>query len=49
MWEWPADGRARHTIECRAIDGTGVAQTVTSHGIRPDGSTGLDSVVVMVT
>ncbi len=48
VWEWPATA-GTHTIECRAIDGTGAAQSATSHGIRPDGSTGLDSVVVMVT
>ena len=47
VWEWPAT-KGTHTIECRAIDGTGAAQSATSRGIRPDGSTGLDSVVVMV-
>jgi DMSO/TMAO reductase YedYZ molybdopterin-dependent catalytic subunit len=47
VWQWPAD-RGTHTIECRAIDGTGAVQSSVSHGLRPDGSTGLDSVVVMV-
>jgi DMSO/TMAO reductase YedYZ molybdopterin-dependent catalytic subunit len=48
VWEWPATA-GTHTIECRAVDGTGASQNSMRHGIRPDGSTGLDSVVVMVT
>jgi DMSO/TMAO reductase YedYZ molybdopterin-dependent catalytic subunit len=48
VWEWSADP-GTHTIECRAIDGTGTPQIAAAHGIRPNGSTGLDSVVVMVT
>ncbi len=47
VWQWSAD-KGTHTIECRAVDGTGAVQTSASHGLRPDGSTGLDSVVVMV-
>lgn len=47
-WEWPAE-RGQHTIECRAIDGTGTPQTEDIQGTVPDGATGLDSRVVTVT
>lgn len=50
QWEfqWDAD-RGQHTIECRAIDGTGTPQVEQVQGTVPDGATGLDSRVVMVT
>ena len=47
-FEWNAD-RGQHTIECRAIDGTGTPQVEQVQGTVPDGATGLDSRVVMVT
>jgi DMSO/TMAO reductase YedYZ molybdopterin-dependent catalytic subunit len=47
VWQWDA-APGTHTIECRATDGTGAVQTSALHGIRPDGTTGLDSVVVKV-
>lgn len=47
-WQWPAD-RGQHTIECRAIDGTGAPQSEQIVGTVPDGATGLDSRVVTVT
>ncbi|MDP9221787.1 MAG: molybdopterin-dependent oxidoreductase [Actinomycetota bacterium] len=47
VWEWDATPGS-HTLECRATDGTGDVQTSALHGIRPDGTTGLDSVVVKV-
>lgn len=48
VWQWDAT-KGTHTIECRATDATGAVQTERVHGIRPDGSTGLDSVVVIVS
>jgi DMSO/TMAO reductase YedYZ molybdopterin-dependent catalytic subunit len=47
VWQWDATP-GTHTIECRATDGTGAVQTSALHGIRPDGTSGLDSVVVKV-
>jgi DMSO/TMAO reductase YedYZ molybdopterin-dependent catalytic subunit len=47
VWEWDA-APGSHTIECRATDGTGAVQTSALAGIRPDGTSGLDSVVVKV-
>jgi DMSO/TMAO reductase YedYZ molybdopterin-dependent catalytic subunit len=47
-WQWDAT-KGTHTIECRATDGSGAVQADHVHGIRPDGSTGLDSVVVIVS
>lgn len=48
VWQWEAT-KGTHTIECRSTDGTGAVQTDRVRGIRPDGSTGLDSVVVIVS
>jgi DMSO/TMAO reductase YedYZ molybdopterin-dependent catalytic subunit len=47
VWEWDA-APGTHTIECRATDGTGAVQTSALAGIRPNGTSGLDSVVVKV-
>ncbi len=47
VWEWDATPGS-HTLECRATDGNGDVQTSALHGIRPDGTSGLDSVVVKV-
>jgi DMSO/TMAO reductase YedYZ molybdopterin-dependent catalytic subunit len=48
VWQWDAT-KGTHTLECRATDSTGAVQSMQHHGTRPDGSTGLDSVVVKVT
>jgi DMSO/TMAO reductase YedYZ molybdopterin-dependent catalytic subunit len=47
IWQWDATP-GTHTLECRATDTTGAVQATQRRGIRPDGSTGLDSVVVKV-
>jgi hypothetical protein len=47
VWEWDA-APGSHTIECRATDGTGALQTSAHAAIRPNGTSGLDSVVVKV-
>jgi hypothetical protein len=47
VWQWDATP-GTHTLESRAVDGSGAVQSEQVHGIRPDGSTGLDSVVVKV-
>jgi DMSO/TMAO reductase YedYZ molybdopterin-dependent catalytic subunit len=48
VWEWDATSAGTHTIECRATDGSGYVQTSELARIRPDGTTGWDSVVVKV-
>ena len=49
VYQWDATTTGQHTIECRAIDGTGTAQTEQVQGVMPDGATGLDSRSVTVT
>ena len=48
VWEWAATTPGTHTLECRATDGTGSVQTSRLARIRPDGTSGWDSVVVKV-
>jgi DMSO/TMAO reductase YedYZ molybdopterin-dependent catalytic subunit len=48
VYEWDAEPGS-HTLECRVLDGDGIAQVQTRHGIRPNGSTGLDSKNVTVS
>jgi DMSO/TMAO reductase YedYZ molybdopterin-dependent catalytic subunit len=47
VYEWDAEPGS-HTLECRLVDAAGNAQVERRHGIRPDGSTGLDSKNVTV-
>ncbi len=47
VYEWDA-AAGNHTIECRLIDADGTAQIAERTGVRPDGSTGLDSKNVTV-
>jgi DMSO/TMAO reductase YedYZ molybdopterin-dependent catalytic subunit len=49
VYQWDATTTGQHTIECRAIDGTGTPQTEQVQGVMPDGATGLDSRSVTVT
>jgi DMSO/TMAO reductase YedYZ molybdopterin-dependent catalytic subunit len=48
VWEWDATP-GNHTIECRLIDAAGRPQIAQRTGVRPDGSTGLDSKNVTVS
>jgi DMSO/TMAO reductase YedYZ molybdopterin-dependent catalytic subunit len=48
VWEWEATTPGTHTIECRATDGSGYVQTDQLARIRPNGTSGWDSVVVKV-
>jgi DMSO/TMAO reductase YedYZ molybdopterin-dependent catalytic subunit len=48
VYEWDAQPGS-HTLECRAVDGDGQVQVEDRHGVRPNGSTGLDSRNVTVT
>ena len=48
VYEWDAVP-GNHTIECRLIDADGTPQVAERTGVRPDGSTGLDSRNVTVT
>ena len=41
VYQWDATESGQHTIECRAIDGTGAVQTEQVQGVMPDGATGL--------
>ncbi|HEX3004743.1 MAG TPA: hypothetical protein VHO27_11070 [Angustibacter sp.] len=48
VYEWDATP-GNHTIECRLIDSDGTPQIAQRTGVRPDGSTGLDSKNVTVS
>ena len=49
QWMLPAElPSGRHTITCRATDGTGETQTEERVKPLPDGATGWHSVVVLV-
>ncbi|GAA4358221.1 molybdopterin-dependent oxidoreductase [Angustibacter luteus] len=48
VYEWDAEPGS-HTLECRLVDADGNEQVESKHGIRPDGSTGLDSKNVTVS
>lgn len=48
VYEWDATP-GNHTIECRLVDADGTPQVAQRTGVRPDGSTGLDSKNVTVS
>jgi DMSO/TMAO reductase YedYZ molybdopterin-dependent catalytic subunit len=48
VYEWDAEP-GNHTIECRLVDADGTPQIAQRTGVRPDGSTGLDSKNVTVS
>jgi hypothetical protein len=49
QWMLPVElGPGRHTITCRATDGSGAIQTEQRSEPRPNGATGWHSVVVIV-
>ncbi len=48
VYEWDARP-GNHTLECRLVDADGNAQVERRTGVRPDGSTGLDSKNVTVS
>jgi DMSO/TMAO reductase YedYZ molybdopterin-dependent catalytic subunit len=48
VYEWDAEP-GTHTLECRLVDADGTVQVEQRHGVRPDGSTGLDSKNVTVS
>jgi DMSO/TMAO reductase YedYZ molybdopterin-dependent catalytic subunit len=48
IWDWDAR-RGLHTLQVRATDNAGVTQTPTRAQVFPDGASGWDSTVVIVT
>jgi hypothetical protein len=47
-WDTKAAGPGKHTLRCRAVDGTGAVQDGTERPVAPDGATGYHEVPVIV-
>jgi hypothetical protein len=47
-WDTSAVSKGKHTLRCRATDGTGAVQDATERPVAPDGATGYHEVPVFV-